>query len=62
MITREQVENKTKELFEGNFEKTKAVFKIEIENWLISLEATEIQKKQILNDLESYSYFHNLET
>jgi hypothetical protein len=62
MITREQVENKTKELFEGETGKTKSAFKTEIESWLESIEATEVEESQILNDLESYSYFHELES
>lgn len=57
-ITRTQVQDKIRTL--TNIEQSKSAYKTAIEAWLVQINASELEKKQILNDLESYLEYSQL--
>lgn len=57
-ITREQVQNKLKTLTE--IEQTKLAYKTALETWFTEQNASQLDKTQIVNDLESYSEYSSL--
>lgn len=59
-MKRDQVENQIKIIIESG-KNSKTEVSQELGIWLVSQEIDENSKNMILNDLESYSSFHNLE-
>lgn len=59
-MTRDQIENQIKKIVKSGTT-SKILISKELKIWLESQSVSEVDVTKILNDLESYSSFHNLE-